>query len=213
MTAYRLHCFPESGGCYKVALMLALCGEPFERVWLDYQGGEQRTPAWRARVNAMGEVPALEHGGRIHTQSGAILHYLAGQTGRFGGETSEEREEVLRWILFDNHKFTSYFATYRWLHHFTPGADVAVKAFLKARVESAFAVVEAHLAHHAFMLGARPTIADISMAGYHFFPAEETGFDLAASHPNIAAWKQRIAALPGWQPAYALLDGPRWVRG
>src|SRR5271166_1582561 len=60
MNEYRLHYFPESGNSYKLALMLALCGQRFEPIWTDFAGGETRSEAWRANVNAMGEIPVLE---------------------------------------------------------------------------------------------------------------------------------------------------------
>jgi glutathione S-transferase len=50
------------------------------------------------------------------------------------------------------------------------------------------------------------------MCGYLMFPVEESGFDLAARFPGIAAWLQRIAALPGWKPPYELLPGQRLTR-
>ena len=85
--------------------------------------------------------------------------------------------------------------------------DPAVLAFLKARAERAFAIADKHFANHAFLLGERPTIADISMAGYVFFPVEETGFDFEASYPAIDAWRERIKALPGWKHPYDLMPG------
>ena len=63
MDEYRLHYFPESGNSYKLALMLALCGQSFEPIWTDFPGGETRSEAWRATINAMGEIPVLEDGG------------------------------------------------------------------------------------------------------------------------------------------------------
>ncbi len=80
-------------------------------------------------------------------------------------------------------------------------------AFLRARAEGAFAVVDKHLARRAFLLGEKPTIADLSMAGYVFFSPEETGFDFAASYPAIEAWRNRIKALPGWKHPYDLMPG------
>jgi glutathione S-transferase len=47
---YRLHHFPESGNSYKIALMLTLCGQPWEPVWTDFLGGQTRSPEWRATV-------------------------------------------------------------------------------------------------------------------------------------------------------------------
>ncbi len=209
MADYVLHCFPESGGCYKAALMLALCDAPWRAVWVDYFAKtETRTPEWRAKVSVMGEVPVLEDGETRLTQSGVILHYLAEKEGRFGARDAAEAREILRWILFDNHKFTSYLATWRFLRNWGPVPDPAVLAFFRARVEAAFGVVETHLADRDFILGDRPTIADISMNGYLHFPESEWPIGLDR-FPNIAGWIGRVRSLPGWRAAYDLLPGPR----
>jgi glutathione S-transferase len=204
---YRLHCFAQSGNCYKVALMLNLCGLAWEPVFVDYFKGETRGDRYRGEVNEMGEAPVLESGGTRLTQSGVILDRLARETGKFAPKGEEEREECWRWILFDNHKFTNFFAIHRFLRTFVKGADPAVLAFLKGRAEIAYGIVDKHLAARAFMLGERPTIADISMAGYVFFSPEETGFDLPASYPAIDAWRNRIKALPDWRHPYDLMPG------
>jgi glutathione S-transferase len=212
MSEFRLHGFCQSGNAYKAALMLALSGAEWEPVFVDYFNGETRTPEWRERVNAMGEVPVLEHGAKRLSQSGVILTYLARTLGKFGADSEDERSEILRWLLFDNHKYTSYFATYRFLYSLAPQpGDPAVMAFLKARADSAFAVADKHLAAQPFLVGGRPTIADISLAGYMFFPEEEHGYDFAASHPGIHAWTERLKALPGWQDPYALLPGEKFL--
>ena len=68
----------------------------------------------------------------------------------------------------------------------TPQApDPAVLAFLRLRVESAFSIAEKHFEHRPFVLGDRPTIVDFSMAGYVYYPATETGFDIAAEYPAM----------------------------
>jgi glutathione S-transferase len=111
LTSYRLHYFPESGNSYKLALMLTLCGEASEPVWTDFGGGVTRTPEWRASVNEMGEIPVLEENGRRRTQTAVILLRLAGRYAQFRRESPEERDEVLRWLFWDNHKLTGYVAT------------------------------------------------------------------------------------------------------
>jgi glutathione S-transferase len=172
--------------------------------------GATREAAWRESTNNMGEAPVLDIGPKKLTQSGAILIYLAELTDKFAPENDEERNDVLRWILFDNHKFTSYFATYRFMHALAPQApDPAVMAFLKGRFDGAAAIVDKHLGQSKFMVGEHPTIADFSLAGYMFFPVEEHGYDWAKSHPNIHAWTQRLKALPGWKDPYELLPGER----
>ena len=203
MSEYRLFCVGESGNCYKVALMLNVCGCDWEPVFVDYLHGETRTDQYRQSMNELGEVPVLEHRGKHLTQSGAILTYLAGHLGRYGGRTEDERLEVLRWVLFDNHKFTSYYATLRWLVGIQKSGDPAVIEFLRGRVLGAFGIVEKHLAQRKFMLGDEPTIADFSMVGYHYFDEEST-IDRAA-FPNLRAWARRIADLPGWKHPYELM--------
>lgn len=203
---YRLHGFAQSGNSYKAALYLACAGLDWTPVLIQYGAGETRDPAWREQVNEMGEAPVLEADGMRLSQSGAILTWLAEKTGRFGPRSEMERFEALRWILFDNHKFTSYLATYRYLKVFAPAPpDPAVEAFLRARVEASLAIAETHLKGRAYMLGGAPSIADFSMAGYVFFPSDELGFDLRESHPAIHAWTERMRALSGWRAPYDLL--------
>jgi len=210
--AYRLHYFPESGNSYKLALMLTLCGQEFEPVWTDFGGGVTRTAEWRERVNEMGEIPVLEDSGVRLTQTGPILLRLAERYGRYRGEDDGERFEVLRWLFWDNHKLTSYMATYRFLHAFTASPDRNVLAFLRGRLDDYLDILERHLRGRAFVAGSRPTIADISAIAYLSFPKEESGYDLAATHPAIDAWRGRIAALPGWRAPYDLLPGKRLHR-
>jgi len=153
-------------------------------------------------------VPVLEHGPRRLTQSGVILHYLVEQTGKFGGRNAEENREILRWILFDNHKFTSYYATLRFLFGLQKSGETPVVEFLRGRARAAYGIVDKHLAGRDFLLGDRPTIADLSLAGYAFY-SEPTGIDRKAEFPRVEAWAARIAALPGWKHPYELMPDPR----
>ncbi len=114
MAEYTLHCFAQSGNAYKPALMLELAGADWTPRFVDYFGGETKSPAYRA-INVMGEVPVLEHRGGRLAQSGVILDYLATTLGRYGPSSDDERREILRWLLWDNHKLTSYTATYRFM--------------------------------------------------------------------------------------------------
>jgi len=207
---FKLHCFCQSGNAFKVASMLNCTKADWEPVLVDFMKGATRDASWRASTNEMGEAPVLDHKGLRLTQSGVILDYLAGVTGQFGGRNEAEKREIWRWVLFDNHKFTSYLATYRFMKAFQPQApDPAVLAFLKARAESAFGIVEKHLGKQPFIVGDRPTIADLSLSGYVFYPIDEHGFDFAAQYPGIDAWRGRIKALPGWKEPYATMPGER----
>jgi len=207
MSDYQLYCFAQSGNSYKAALMLTLIGADWAPVFVDFFKGEARSDAYRSGVNEMGEVPVLVDGKKKLAQSGVILTFLAERSGRFAGRDDDERREVLRWILFDNHKFTSYLATYRFMRAFAKSGEPAVHEFLEGRIAGALGIVAKHLGSQPFIVGDRPTIADFSLCGYLFFPVEEFGFDIAAEHPAIGAWLGRIRALPGWVHPYELMPG------
>ena len=211
----KLHCFCQSGNAYKVALALRAMGLEWEPVFVDFMSGATRDPEWRDNSNIMVEIPVLEDGDLKLTQSGAILLYLAEKTGQFGGKTAQEKQEILRWILFDNHKFTSYFATYRFLKSFSEKEpDATIMAFLKGRIMSAFKIVEKHLTESEFIVGDHPTIADFSLCGYLFYPLDESGIEISQHFPHIAAWRARIRALPYWGDPYSIMPGdvllPKW---
>ena len=203
MPAISLHCFGESGNAYKAALMLELCGLAWTPVPIDFFNGETRSPAWRAKVNEMGEAPVMEIDGAKLTQSGVMLVHLSRLTGKFGASDEAGRQEILRWMLFDNHKFTANIATLRFLVCFLKTGETPVTAFLRGRAEAAAAIVDLHLATSAFMLGDKPTIADISLVGYLYYP-EDYGVDWS-KYAHMQRWLAAIKALPGWRAPYDLM--------
>src|SRR5712691_7588821 len=190
MPEYQLYCFAQSGNAYRAALMLNLIGADWAPVFVDFfVKGEQRTPEYRANVNEMGEAPVLVHGAKKLSQSGVILTYLAKHSGKFRPEGEDEELEALRWIIFDNQKVNGFLGPFRFLRFLAkPPGDPAVLAFFKGRIDGNLAIVDQRLSTRAFVLGPRPTIADLSLAGYLYYTPEEFGFDIAAQHKNIAAW-------------------------
>lgn len=204
MAEYRLYCFAQSGNAYKAALMLNVCGADWAPRFVDFFNGETRTPEYRA-INEMGEVPVLEHRGKRLSQSGVILDYLAEVLGRFGARDGDERREILRWLLFDNHKITSYIATLRYLLTIARSGETPVTDWLRGRMKPGLQILDRHLAAQPFVVGDRPTIADFSICGYLYWPDE---FGVSWSdYPNVAPWLAHIAALPGWEHPYTLMPG------
>jgi glutathione S-transferase len=209
MSDYQLYCFAQSGNAYRAALMLNLIGAKWEPVWIDFFGaGVQRQAGYRDDVNEMGEVPVLVDGKKKLTQSGVILTYLARKSGKFLPQGEDEELESLRWIIFDNQKVNGFLGPFRALKNFAkPPGDPAVMAFLKGRIDANLAIVNKRLTGRDFLVSDRPTIADVSMCAYLYYPAEEFGFDIAKEHPAIGAWLKRMEALPGWAHPYDLMPG------
>jgi glutathione S-transferase len=202
----KLYCFGESGNAYKAALALELSGLDWEPVKVDFFGGETRTPDYRAHVNEMGEAPVLVDGDVKLTQSGVIQQYVTDKSGKHGG-APEDRYEVLRWVLWDNHKLSSQAGMTRFLMNFLPEKhrDPNVIAFIQGRLKAAYATLNTHLEGRDWIVGDGLTNADLSCCGYLYYP-EPFGFD-RADWPHIDAWLTRLSQMPGWKHPYDLMPG------
>ncbi|UWR16205.1 glutathione S-transferase family protein [Sulfitobacter sp. M368] len=203
----KLHCFGESGNAYKAALALQLSGLDWEPVKVDFFGGETRTPEYRATVNSMGEAPVMIDGDLRLTQSGVIQDYVSEKSGKFGGKDDAERREILRWVLWDNHKLSSMAGLTRFLMNFLPAdkRPAEVIAFNQGRLKAAYAVLNDHLEGREWIVGDGVTNADLSCCGYLYYP-EAFGFD-RKDWPNIDAWLTRLSNEPGWKAPYDLMPG------
>ena len=201
---YTLHCFAQSGNAYKAALMLNLCSADWDPVFVDFFNGGARSEEYQA-LNEMGEVPTLVAKNLVISQSGVILDYLSDAFEQFDANSVPEHREVLRWMLFDNHKLTGNISTLRYIRQFTDQAENDVTAFLHARAKAALGILERRLTTSEFVAGNEATIADISCCGYLFWP-DEIGFSWS-DFPAIDAWLERIKQLPGWVHPYELMPG------
>jgi len=203
----KLYCFGESGHSYKAALALELAGCDWTPVFVDFFAGETRSDAYRADINIMGEVPVLLDGESTLTQSGLIQAYIAEKTGRHGGATDAEKREVLRWILWDNSKFSTLIGMTRYLMNFIPEAKrpQQVIEFNQARLKANYKILNAALEGRDFLVGDAITHADMTCCGYLYYP-EPFGFD-RSDWPNIDRWLTNISATPGWKAPYDLMPG------
>lgn len=200
----KLHCFGESGHSYKAALALELGPLDWEPVYVDFFKGAVRSDAYQD-LNVMAEAPVLVDGDLTLSQSGVIQQYLTEKTGKFGGDSPEEAREILRWILWDNHKFSSQLGVLRFLMNFLPEEKRSndVIAFMTGRARAALHVLEAHLTQRDWMVGRGVTNADLTCCGYLFYQ-EPFGFT-RSDWPAIDAWLIRIESLPGWKHPYDLM--------
>ena len=200
----KLHCFGESGNAYKAALALELSGLEWEPVFVDFFKGAARTEDYRS-LNVMAEAPVLEADGLRLSQSGAIQQWVTDQTGKFGGK-ADEKYEVLRWVLWDNHKMSSQAGILRFLMNFLPEEKrpQEVIGWLGGRFKAALTALEMHLEGRDWIVGEGLTSADLSNCAYLFYP-EPFGFDRKA-HPNIDRWLSNIEGTPGWKHPYDLMQ-------
>lgn len=202
----KLHCFGESGNAYKAALTLELSKADWEPIYVDFFNGQTGTPEFR-ELNVMGEVPVMEDGDLILTQSGVIQDYVSSKTGKLGGRSAAERRDVLRWMFFDNHKVSGVAGPLRYLMNFLPEEkrNADVNAFSLNRLKGALTILDTQLAETPYLTGDALTIADIANCGYLYYP-EPFGFD-RSEFPHVDAWLDRISNTPGWKHPYDLMPG------
>ena len=203
----KLYCFGESGHSYKAALALQLAEIDWTPIFVDFFNGETRSDQYRNQVNEMGEAPVLVDGDIKLTQSGVIQNYLYNRTGKHGGKDEAEKLEILRWILWDNHKLSSFAGNTRFLMNFFPKdkRPQQVIDFNLARLRSSYGILENALTDKDFLVGNSISHADMTCCAYLYYP-EPFGFE-RDDWPNIDRWLENISTIPGWQHPYDLMPG------
>ncbi len=192
---------PTSGNCYKVRLLLAHLGLPFERREVDVVDRSDRK-AIIGDLNPALRVPTIVlDDGRPLAESDAILVYFAEGT-PFLPEDRYERAQVLQWLFFEQYSHEPFVAVVRfWVGH---ASDPPTEEEIEAKRAGGYAALDAmegHLASRPFLVAGRFTIADIALYAYTHV-ADEGGFDLSR-YPAIRAWLDRVAATPGHVPITA----------
>ena len=203
----KLYCFGESGHSYKAALALQLSEIDWKPIFVDFFNGETRSEQYRNQINEMGEAPVLVDGDTKLTQSGVIQNYLFNKTGKHGGRDEAEKLEILRWVLWDNHKLSSFVGNTRFLMNFFPQdrRPQPVIDFNLTRLKGSYSILEKALIGKDFLVGDDITHADMTCCSYLYYP-EPFGFE-RSEWPNIDRWLENISKIPGWQHPYDLMPG------
>ena len=186
----------SSGNGYKCRLLLHQLAIPYQRIELDIDKAEPRTPEFLAK-NPVGRIPTLQlDDGTCLPESDAIIVYLAEGT-PFLPDDRVGRAQVLQWLFFEQYNHEPNIATSRyWLTHgfeITPERKMMLEMKRKGGIE-ALDVMEKRLSGNDFFVGGRYSIADIALYAYTHV-AEEGKFSLQP-YPAIRAWLTRVATQP-----------------
>ena len=185
----RLYDYPGSGNCYKVRLLLALLGTEYVRTLVDIFAGETLSDAYGA-LNPVRETPVLElDSGDVITQSPAILWYLADGT-PFLPADRLGRAQVLQWLAFEQERVMGGIGGPRFRRLTGRPASEGRLAI----GEQALELLDAHLRGRRWIVGERPTIADVAVFGYGHVAAD-VGLE---PDRHVRAWMERLRALPGF---------------
>ena len=190
---------PSSGNSYKVRLLLALLGRPYQHIGMEYET-EALESAHAAKKLPLKKLPVLElsDGTRI-PESNAILCYLADGTDWFPNDPIE-RAQTLAWMFWEQNQHEGTIAVRAALLSYESRKHLATPERLAELLDAGhdrLAQMEARLAEQDWLATERPTIADLSLYAYTHSAGTKGGFDLAR-FPNIERWIARIAAMPGY---------------
>jgi len=198
----KFYRYPLSGHCHRVEMMLSILDLPFDLIEVDLMQGAHKATAF-LELNMFGQVPVIDDNGTIISDSNAILIYLVQAYGADSGwlpTAPKQAAEVQRWLSLTVSHMASGPSRARWRTLIgagdTPETDAARKAshvFLSQ--------MEGLIAGRDFLVGDRPTIADVASYAY-IAHVPEGGVSLDC-YPLVRAWVARVAALPGFVPMAA----------
>ncbi|HEY1996983.1 glutathione S-transferase [Paraburkholderia sp.] len=199
----RLHTTLLSGHGHRVKLFLTLLDLPFTVVELNMKAGDNRTPEFLA-LNPFGEVPVIEDGDLVLSDSNAILVYLARKYGDKSWLPDDPlgAAAVQRWLALAAGKIAYGPCAARLVTLFDAPRDLPAAQQIAADL---FKVLDNEMRDKTFAVGDTPTIADVAAHSY-IAHAPEGGVSLEP-YPHLRAWLKRVEALPRFVPMPASKAG------
>ncbi|MET3858008.1 MULTISPECIES: glutathione S-transferase [unclassified Rhizobium] len=190
----KLYHFPLSGHAHRAVLFLSLLGVKAELIEVDIPNGEHKSPEY-LKINPFGQVPVLDDDGVIVNDSTAILVYVAKKLGRkdWLPDDLPSVAKVQKWLAVAAGEIAYGPAAARLITVF--GANFRPEEVI-ARAHRILTLIDAELEKHRFIIGDRPTIADIALYSY-IVNAPEGNVDLTP-YQEVRNWLARIEALPGF---------------
>ncbi|MGH1347702.1 MAG: glutathione S-transferase family protein [Nannocystales bacterium] len=200
----KLYESPISGHAHRARAFLLLLGVPFESVVVDLLNGEHRGPEFLA-INPLGQIPVLVDGDTVVRDSTAILVYLAlshDPERTWLPQDPGLAAQVQSWLSISSRELWAGPSSARLVKLF--GAKIDHERALSTADTVLGSLFEPHLADQKWLVGSRPTIADVACYSY-IRVAPEGGVSLEP-YPNVRAWLDRLEALPGFDPMPAAAD-------
>ena len=202
-----VYSWPTPNG-HKVHIMLEECGLPYRAHPINIGKGDQFEPAF-LKISPNNKIPAITDpegpdGQPISLfESGAILVYLAGKTGKFLPAGDRDRYEVLQWLMFQMGGVGPMLGQ---AHHFRLYAPEKIGYAIERYSNEAkrlYGVIDKQLSSHAFIAGESYSIADIAI--FPWLRSWENQGIVLADYPHLKKWFEGIAARPAVQRGVKVL--------
>jgi glutathione S-transferase len=199
---FTLYGFATSAPTYTAALMLSLCKHPFSYIHINLREGAHKQPDYLVK-NRYGQVPALRDGQLVAVQSSAILMYLSEALVKFDVKTPIERMRVREWLFWQWDKLSVPVLRLRARARGQRQFGDEVRIMYDTEAKAALAVLEQELTKSEWVVGRKPSIADIGIYGVLRF-APEANIELS-HYPHVVSWKKKFEELPGFATPEQLL--------
>jgi glutathione S-transferase len=176
---------------------------PVDFVRIDVFRGESRTPEF-LRLNPNGQVPVLQDGARLLTESNAIMCYLSDKAGADLWPHDARQIEVLRWLMWDAQHFSRHAAAFYFQNVVKPKVgrepDPAALEEPRGFFRSYGAVLNDHLRGRRYVVEDRLSVADFALAAT--LPYAEKAQLPLEGFPEIVRWHERMNELPAWREPF-----------
>ncbi len=202
---YDLYYWPTPNG-HKITMFLEEAKLPYKLIGVNIGTGEQFKPDF-LKIAPNNRMPAIiDHAptdGKKPIsvfESGAILLYLAGKTGKFLPKGLRGQVETVEWLMWQMGGLGPMAGQNHHFAHYAPEKiPYAIERYVK-ETSRLYGVLNKRLADRAFITGKQYTIAD--MAAYPWIIAERQGLDMQ-DFPHLARWHATIKVRPATVRAYA----------
>lgn len=198
MTDLTLYSMPSSGNSYKARLLLSLLGRGYTHIGMEYETPELAEAHAKGAL-PLGKLPVLLlPTGEAIPESNAILTYLAEGT-EWMPTDPIKRAQVLGWMFWEQNQHEGVIAVRAALNVYKSRAHLATPERMAELLEAGHAILsrmETHLEGRDWLVGDKPSIADISLYAYTHSAGTKGGFNMDR-FPAVTTWCDRIANLPG----------------
>jgi GSH-dependent disulfide-bond oxidoreductase len=203
----EVYSWPTPNG-HKVHIMLEECGLPYKAIPVNIGTGEQFGTEF-LRISPNNKIPAIvdpqgPDGKPISLfESGAILLYLAGKTGRFLPAGDGAKYEALQWLMFQMGGVGPMLGQ---AHHFRLYAPEKIEYAINRYTNEArrlYGVIDKRLSQSEWLGGAEYSIADI--ATFPWLRSWQNQGVVLHDYPHLKAWFQRIEERPAVQRGVKVL--------
>ncbi len=207
----EVYSWPTPNG-HKVHIMLEECGLPYRAIPVDIGAGAQFEPAFLA-LSPNNKVPALTDPDGPDSEpitlfeSGAILLYLAGKTGRFLPTDTRGKYEALQWLMFQMGGVGPMLGQ---AHHFRVYAPEKIPYAVdrySSEARRLYGVLNRRIARSRYLGGSEYGIVDIAV--YPWLRSwKSQGIDWN-EFPHLKGWFDEVGARPAVKRGVEVLAGAR----